>query len=131
MGDLADVLFPRLGCEEDALGQMKVPVLFESQVRLVGILQFLFPLHELDGDVRGVEATQVTDQDIFLTKFAWMTAVHLNLGCSYSQMKRGPESVRVFRAFQCTKPYLFYFILFYLNSTLMSRFHWVCIKKKI
>lgn len=102
MSDLADVLLSILGCKGHTLGQMEAPVLFESQVCLVGILQFIIPLHELDGDVRGMEVTHVTDQDIFLTKFSWMMAVHLNLGWSYSQMKRGKESVGLFRAFQCT-----------------------------
>lgn len=82
MSDLAGILFSTVGSEEHTLGQMKVPVWLESQVRLVGILQFLIPFHELDGDVRGVEATHVTDQDIFLIKFTWLTAVHLNLGWS-------------------------------------------------
>lgn len=107
MSDLADVLLSTLGCEEHAFGQMKVPVLFESQVGLVGILQLLLPLHELNGDVRGVEATHVTDQDIFLTKFSWIVGVHLNLGWSYSQIKRGLELVSVSRAFFCTKFHLF------------------------
>lgn len=92
MSDLADVLFSTLGCKEHTPGQTKVPVLFEGQVRLVGVLQLLVPLHELDGDVRGVEATHVTDQDIFLAKLSWMVAVHLHLGRSYSQTKRGLES---------------------------------------
>lgn len=103
MSDLADVIFSTLGCKGHTLGQMKVPVLFEGQVCLVGILQFLVPLHELDGDVRGVETTHVTDQDIFLAEFSWIMAVHLNLGWCYGQMKRELESVRIFRAFQCTK----------------------------
>lgn len=80
MCDLADVVFVALGCEGHTLGQMEVPVLFESQICLVGILQLLFTLHQLDGDVRGVEATRMTNQDILLTKLSWITAVHLNLG---------------------------------------------------
>lgn len=80
MCDLADVIFVTLGCEEHTLGQMEVPVFFESQICLVGTLQLLFILHQLDDDVRGVEATHMTNQDIVLTKFSWITAVHLNLG---------------------------------------------------
>lgn len=80
MSDLADVGFAMLGCEERTLGQMEVPVLFESQIRLVGILQLLSILHQLDGDVRGVEAAHITNQDIFCAIFSRITAVHLNLG---------------------------------------------------
>lgn len=80
MSDLADVGFVTLGCEEHTLGQMEVPVLFESQICLVGTLQLIFTLHQLDGDVRGVEATHLTNQDILFPKFSWITAVHLNLG---------------------------------------------------
>lgn len=85
VGDLAAVVFSWLGCEEHTPGQVEVPVPFECQVCLVGILQLLIALHELDGDVRGVEATHVTNQDIFLPILSWLIAVHLNLGWSYSQ----------------------------------------------
>lgn len=101
MSDFTEVRFSTHGCKVHTLGQMKVPVRFESQVRLVGVLYFLLPLHELNGDVRGVEVTHVADQDIFFTELSWMTGVHLNPGTNYSQMKRGPESVKVFRDFQC------------------------------
>lgn len=101
MSDFTVVLFSTLGRKGHTLGQKKVPVVFESQVRLDGVLQFLLPLYELNGDVRGVEATHVADQEIFFIKFSWTIGVHLNQGISYSQMKRGPESVKVFRDFQC------------------------------
>lgn len=101
MSDFTEILFSTLGHKDHTPGQMKVPVRFESQVCLVGVRHFLLPIHELNGDVRGVEAAHVADQDIFFTELSWMMAVHLNQGISYSQMKRGPESVKVFRDFQC------------------------------
>lgn len=91
MSDLAGVVLSILGCEEHTSGQMEAPVLIESQVCLVGFLQLLLALHQLDADVRGVEATHVTNEDVFLPKLSWMVAVHLNLGWSYGQRRRVSE----------------------------------------
>lgn len=82
MGDFADVLLSTHGREEGTLGQVEVPVLFEGQVCLIGVSDFLSILQQLDGDVRGVEATHIANQDVFLSKLAWFMAVHLNLGWS-------------------------------------------------
>lgn len=101
MSDLADVVFSVLGREEHTLGQVKVPVRFESQVRLVGVPQLLVALHELDGDVRRVEAAHVTDQDVFLTIFSGMMAVHLHLGWGYGQTEREPQSVEGIQSVLC------------------------------
>lgn len=103
MSDHAEVLFSSFRCKGHILGQMKVPILLESQVRLTGTHQLHTLLHELDGDVRRVEVIHVTDQGILVTIFSRKMGVQLNLGWSYSQMKRREESVRVFRTFQCTK----------------------------
>lgn len=80
MSDPADVLLSIHGFESHVPGQMEVPVLFEGQVSLLSIKEFLFILHQLDGDVRGVEATHMADQGVVLPKLPWFTAVHLNLG---------------------------------------------------
>lgn len=110
MCDLADVGFTWLGREEHAPGQVEVPVLFECQVCLVGILQLLIPLHELDGDVRGVEATRVTNQGIFLTILSWVIAVHLNLGWTYSQRNATQLLAVCVMTSQITRTALFVFI---------------------
>lgn len=80
MSDLAAEPLSTGGCEGHALGQMEVPVRFEGQVSLVGIREFLSFLHQLNSDVRGVEATHMANQDVFNPKLSWAGGVHLNLG---------------------------------------------------
>lgn len=79
MSDSAAVLLSTSGCEGGTLGQMEVPILSEGQVGLISIFYFHSIYHELDGDVRGVEATHMANQDVFLFELSWITAVHLNL----------------------------------------------------
>lgn len=82
MSDFAAVLLSTNGREEGTLGQVELPVLSEGQVCLIGLSDFLSILEQLDGDVRGVEATHIANQDIFLSILSWSMAVHLNLGWS-------------------------------------------------
>lgn len=94
MSDLAAVLLSFQGRERHILGQMKVPVLFEGQVSLIGIREFHSILHELDGDVRWVEATHMTNQDVLVAELSRVTAVHLNLGWRHGPTGVHREGVR-------------------------------------
>ena len=82
MSDPAAVLLSIQGCEGHILGQMEAPALFEGQVSLIGIREFRFILHKLYGDVRWVEATHMTNQDVLTAELSRVAAVHLNLGSS-------------------------------------------------
>lgn len=79
MSDPAAVLLSNHRCEGHVLGQMEVPALFEGQVGLVGVGKLHFILHQLDLDVRRVEAAHVADQDVFLPVLSRFIAVHLHL----------------------------------------------------
>lgn len=79
VGDLAGVLGSGLWCKGSALCQVKVPVLFERQVGLLGVWELNIIFQELDGDVWGVEVADVADQSVILPILAGVTAVHLNL----------------------------------------------------
>lgn len=83
MADSAGVLLSAVWCESNTLGEVELPSLFEGQVCLLGVWDLHTILQELDADVRGVEATHVTDQGVVLPMFPWVTAVHLHLGGSY------------------------------------------------
>ena len=65
MGDPAVVLFSSYGGEVHVPGQMEAPVLFEGQVSLLGTRELVSILHQLDGDVRGMEAAHVANQGVF------------------------------------------------------------------
>ena len=82
MGDPEFVLLSSYGGEVHVPGQMEAPVLFEGQVSLLGTRELVSILHQLDGDVRGMEAAHVANQGVFLPILSWVTAVHLNLGWS-------------------------------------------------
>ena len=82
MSDLAAVLFSLLGSEGHALGQMEAPVLFEGQVSLLGVADFLITLHQLDHDVRGVEVAHMADQGVNHPELCWVMAIHHDLGRS-------------------------------------------------
>lgn len=83
MADSAGVLLSAGWCESNTLGEVELPSLFEGQVCLLGVGDLHAVLQELDADVRGVEATHVTDQGVVFPIFPWVTAVHLHHGGSY------------------------------------------------
>lgn len=82
VSDLADELIPVHWREVHILGQMEAPVLFEGQVGLPCAREFHSILQKLDCDVRGVEATHMANQDVFLPILSWVSAVNLDLGRS-------------------------------------------------
>lgn len=57
----AGVILSSLGCEADALGEVKLPALFEGQVSLLGVRENLAILQQFNGDIRRVEATHMAD----------------------------------------------------------------------
>lgn len=78
MSDLADVFVLPRRREGNVLGQMEVPVLSEAQVGLDGVDDLLSVLEQLDGDVRGVELTDVADQHVLLFELCRSVAVYLD-----------------------------------------------------
>lgn len=80
MCDFAGVLLPTPWGEGHVLGQDEAPALFEGQVGQLGIGELHAVLHQLDGDVRGVETTHMADEGVFLVKLSWVVTVHLDLG---------------------------------------------------
>lgn len=69
-----------LWCEGGALGEVKLPALFEGQVSLLGVRHNLSIFQQFNGDIRRMEATHITDQGVRLSILSWKMAVHLNLG---------------------------------------------------
>lgn len=88
VADSAGVLLSAVWCESNTLGEVELPSLFEGQVCLLGVWDLHTILQELDADVRGVEATHVTDQGVVLPMFPWVTAVHLHLGGRFFGLHR-------------------------------------------
>lgn len=85
MIDLAYAFCPICWGEVGTLRQMKVPVLFEGQVSLLGIGKRLSITLEIDGDVRGVEVAHMADQGVLLSKLSRVPAVDLDLGWTWGQ----------------------------------------------
>ncbi len=82
MTDSAGVLLSHLGGEVNILGQVELPTLLEGQVGLLTVRDLLPVLQELNGDVRGVKATDVADQCVFFPILSRVAAVHLHFGVS-------------------------------------------------
>lgn len=61
VSNFAGVILSSLGCEADALGEVKLPALFEGQVSLLGVRENLAILQQFNGDIRRMEATHVAD----------------------------------------------------------------------
>lgn len=80
VSNTAGVVLSSLWFEGDALGEVKLPALFEGQVRLLGIWENLAILQQFNGDIRRVEATDMADQGVLLSVLSGKMAVHLNLG---------------------------------------------------
>ena len=80
VSNTASVVLSSLWFEGDALGEVKLPALFEGQVRLLGIWENLAILQQFNGDIRRVEATDMADQGVLLSVLSGKMAVHLNLG---------------------------------------------------
>jgi len=79
VSNLAGVIFPVLWCEGDALGEVKLPALFEGQVSLLGVRDNHSIFQQFNGDIWRVEATHITDQGVPLSILSWKMAVQLNL----------------------------------------------------
>lgn len=61
VSNFAGVYLFSLGGELDALGEVKLPALFEGQVSLLGIRENLAILQQFNGDIWRMEATHMAD----------------------------------------------------------------------
>lgn len=61
VSNFAGVILSSLWFEADALGEVKLPALFEGQVSLLGVRENLAILQQFNGDIRRVEATHMAD----------------------------------------------------------------------
>lgn len=82
MNDFAAVIVTLLRGEVYVLGQMVVPGLLEGQVSLIGPRDLGPVLEQLQAQLGGVEAADVTDQDVGLVILPWGTRVDLHFGRS-------------------------------------------------
>lgn len=80
MTDSAGVHLSNLGVEIDKLCQVELPALLERQIGLLAAWDLLPVLQELNGDVWGVEATDIADQHVWFPILSRVTAVHLHFG---------------------------------------------------
>ena len=83
VSNFAGIYFSSLGFEADALGEVKLPALFEGQVSLLGVRENLAILQQFNGDIRRMEATHMADQGVLLSILSREMAVHLDFrtGC--------------------------------------------------
>ncbi len=78
VSNFAGVILSSLGFEADALGEVKLPALFEGQVSLLGVRENLAILQQFNGDIRRMEATHMADQGVLLSILSREMAVHLD-----------------------------------------------------
>lgn len=80
VSNFAGIIMSSLWCEGDALGEVKLPALFEGQVSLLALRENLTILQQFNADIRRVEATDMADEGVRLSILSRIMAVHLDLG---------------------------------------------------
>lgn len=80
MSNPAGIFHSFLWGEGDALGEVKLPALFEGQVGLLGVRKNLSVLQQINGDIRRMEAAHIADQGVLFSILSWKMTVHMNFG---------------------------------------------------